>query len=251
MTKVIIPVLVIISLFLNSCRHKCQDSHEPDCENYNPCWDQKPVTAGIDIYWDKHLQPPMEYHDTVFINEVPLTFKSFLEADSYQWILGAETLSVQSFVRTFRLAPPGKYKVSLKIKKQPNKACFPDDDGLDFKTQNFYIVPSVCQFQTYGHFRVLFEGSKDSTIISLRGWNYNTGSTLDSCYNGLRVINFDQRNDTIEMFGQNDWTNVYVNLYSPGSDEPNHGFLKYVGNGNIESEYTINFKRKKFKGRKL
>ncbi len=246
-----IAILLFITIMFNCCRHKCQDPTNMDCENYDPCWDKKPVTAAIDIYWDQYFPPPMEYHDTVFIKDMPLTFKSIVNADEYEWILGAETLSVQAFKRTFRLAPPGKYAVTLKIKKQPNKACFPDDDGIDTKTQNFYIVPSVCQFQTYGHFKVLFEGYKDSTIVSLRGWNYNTGSVLDSCYNGLRVINFNQQQDTIDMHGSNDWTNVYVQLYSPGSDEPNHGFFKYLGNGNVESEYNINFKRKKFKGRKL
>ncbi|MBI3234192.1 MAG: hypothetical protein HYZ42_09155 [Bacteroidetes bacterium] len=251
MQQFLITLMLLGSLLCNSCSHKCQDETNEECENYNPCWDQKPVTAGIDIYWDQYFAPAMEYHDSVYLNSMPLTFNSPIDANSYEWILGAETLSVQKFKRTFKLAPPGMYSVKLKIKKQPNKACFPDDDGEDTKTQNFYIVPSVCQFQTYGHFKVLFEGSTDSTIVSLRGWNYNTGSTADSCYDGLKVINFDQQNDTIDMSGYNDWTNLYIQLYYAGTDGPSDGYFKITNQGTFESEYTINFKRKRFKGRKL
>ncbi len=53
-----------------------------DCENYNPCAGQKPVTAEIDIYDNDYIFK-QELHDTIFLKGLNLTFKSKNIASEY------------------------------------------------------------------------------------------------------------------------------------------------------------------------
>jgi hypothetical protein len=70
-----------------------------------------------------------------------VTFTATEEDAVYEWTLGAETITERSFTRSG--FPRGEnIKVTLKVSKNPNLSCFPEDDGKDTITRVFYVTPS-------------------------------------------------------------------------------------------------------------
>ncbi len=249
-----ISMLVMVA----ACKHKCLDSRNPECKNYNPCWDKKPASAEIEIFFDNILINK-EFHDSVFLKGTPLTFRSKYTAKQYDWKLGAESLFVREYERGFNAVPAGQYEVSLRTLSEPNKACFSDDKEVNSKTQQFYFVNSVCDFHIYGSFKVLFDGAADSSIVRLRGWDKKNWTwTNDTCGHpyGTAFFNFKNENDTMRS---GDGAFLYNSeIWFTGSEpsrnllEPQVGYFKTNQlTGTVESKYIVKEKWYNFKGRKL
>ncbi len=145
-----ITILLFITIMFNCCRHKCQDPTNMDCENYNPCTKEKPLSAAFDIEEDLDIQNGgarnnwfWYYYD---IGDTLGTGWAYFEphdstADYYEWHIGGGTYKKQKVHLTIPQSMAGqKVDVMLIIKKEPNKICFPDDDGIDTVKRTIYIA---------------------------------------------------------------------------------------------------------------
>lgn len=90
--------LLIMTLFIlasiNSCKRKCYDKANPDCEDYDPCYGK--IVSGdftINQYssWPVDPRSPLpEYCDTILSNGA--SFKAVMvDADRYFWQIGNDT----------------------------------------------------------------------------------------------------------------------------------------------------------------
>ena len=185
-------LLILLLITVGSCKKRCQDPSNPECENYNPCYGKTPVTASmvmdqsLMLYFDEDFY---ETGDTVFPTGVLIRFRCLTEADRVIWVLGKDTVEKRQVERSFGL-PYGKYPVTLIVQAEPNLSCFPEDDGWDTLTRYVHLIP-VCELNVFGTFKVLFDGQTDSTLVGIKAKEQN--NPLDSCVetNFIELTNFD------------------------------------------------------------
>jgi hypothetical protein len=142
-------LLALLGAFVFSLEG-CGDDPKPD-----PCAKEKPVTADFFIY-ETFGNPILEGWKNVDADTVAAYGVTFLAAEKnavYEWTLGAETITTRSFYR--EKFPRGQnLDLSLKVTKTPNKNCFPNDDGVDFKRRSFYTtIDFGCSSRINGTFR--------------------------------------------------------------------------------------------------
>ncbi len=125
---------ILFALFFALVLANCKDEH-PDPED--PCKNAQEVSADFAIetaLGDRYFEG-----DTVYDLGL-VRFRAKQQLDTYKWVLGAETLSTQSFSRSF--FPQGTWiTVKLMVKSKPNTQCFPNDNGMDTLTKRFYVWP--------------------------------------------------------------------------------------------------------------
>jgi hypothetical protein len=142
--KRIIYFLATVMLFtLQSCKKKCYEKANPECENFDPCYSKEVVSADFKIeeiigYNNAHPNEDttMSETDTVWqLNPVRFTPKQ--NFDSVTWIIGSEMLHDRSVVRGgFPINTP--IAITLIAYRKPALGCFPNDDGIDTVTK--YVV---------------------------------------------------------------------------------------------------------------
>ena len=267
---------------LGSCRKKqCHDPKNPECENYDPCYGKKPVTADFIFGETTAGRNPIngvDYpmcEDTIFdaggitslgdVYGVRLKFNATENGAKYNWKLGSETITDREFERTFgETAPAGVYKATLIVDKTPDAACFPLDDGKDTITKKFTLMPHY-QLPIMGKYKVLFEGSMDSTIIEIQPWeisgltqfrNYKIVDSASMLY--TTIINFQNKRDTVTHFlfdGITTGNHIYL-FDAPSSYNPHSGRVDLNGEAITGSYHYGNsfwntLVKYSFKGRKL
>jgi hypothetical protein len=136
----ILSLVVFAAMVLNSCRKPCTDPTNPNCENYDPCYNLKPTSAGFKTYlpipdfvgfWKTAGWVYDVESDTI---GVECYFRAEEENAKYTWLIGGgvyHTRTVSIDFRTSNLAPGTRVPVTLIVEKEPNKKCFPNDNGKD------------------------------------------------------------------------------------------------------------------------
>lgn len=268
-------------LILQGCKEECPctDPTNPNCDNYDPCWDEKPVTADFEMSQQPRFGSYADYvgdwHPELKFFRHMIGFKpvNYLSGDTsvkYTWLLGSEEIHDYSFEREFEDTKQTGEKnipITLIVEKEPNLDCFPLDDGKDTVVKYIQLVESGCEFLTYGDFKVLFVGDTDSTIVSIREWELDFNKEIvDSCTeeSGLQYINFDNEKmgiDTIWDMRVTASFNSKMWFYQSKTGEGRFGNLFngyfYVNpeTWECEAEYQVNYRPlgpvQRFKGRKL
>jgi hypothetical protein len=115
-------------IFLNNCK---RDPEPNPCEGINSTNAQFIVEQKVGDRWFEG--------DTIIssqINGVRFTAKQ--NADSYTWIIGSEIINTKSFIRTW-FPEKSNIPITLIVKRSPNNACFPNDDGIDTVIKTIYV----------------------------------------------------------------------------------------------------------------
>ena len=266
-------------LILQGCKEECPctDPTNPNCDNYDPCWGKKPVSADFEM----SQQPVTFYPDYVgewhpeqkfFRGLIGFKSSQYVENDTsvkYTWLIGSEVIHDYTFVRNFvdtRQTGENNIPITFIVEKEPDLDCFPLDDGKDTVTKYIQLVDNACEFLTHGDFIVLFEGDIDSTIVKVRNWKYDVNETfVNSCGGGYsQLINFDNKKEMIDtIFDQNGAASFYSKIWFYQS-KTGEGTFGNLFNGyfdvnpetwECEAEYQVNYRPlgpvQRFKGRKL
>lgn len=263
---------------MQSCKDECPciDETNPKCDNYNPCWNKKPVSADFEISQHPRISNP-DYvgtwnPDIKFFREL-ISFKptNYIEDDTtvkYTWLLGSEVIHDFMFVRDFvdtKQTGEKNIPITLIVEREPNLDCFPLDDGIDTVVKYIQLVEGFCEFLTYGDFKVLFEGEADSTIVSTRSWRLSFDrQILDSCTSGLQYVNFDNEKNGVDTIWEMRHAGSFYSkayFYQSKTGEGTYGNLFngyfYVNpkTWECEAEYQVNYRPlgpvQRFKGRKI
>jgi len=272
----ILTISLLTMLALGACKKEkpCKDPSNPKCENYDPCYGKKAPSADFIIEgnaWHALIfngKDKFSIEDSIFYpNGNGIRFIAKEEDAKYTWKLGSETIEQKEFYRTFGSTPFGTFWVSLNIEKDVNNRCFPDYTGTATLTKKFETRPYYA-FPIMGKYKVLFEGSTDSSIVEIRPYKTSTvwlrWEVLDSmssdhvAFIGLRngTDTFDYyRNIELGSIGRvMTGSNI---VFNDNSGHITNGYIKLVDGIILDAQYTASFyahnpkKRYKFKGRKI
>ncbi|MEY4938028.1 MAG: hypothetical protein RIS64_4387 [Bacteroidota bacterium] len=143
--RILLLAMAVLGVTLQ-CKKKCTDQTNPECDNYDPCWNQKPTRAyfkilesGDDIIAPKYA---FAYETDTIIGG----YATFLAEDQgtnveYQWKIGRETYSGQQVTLDFGPVPNSTtIPIKLLVKnKKVDHGCFPMDSGVDSFVKNMYV----------------------------------------------------------------------------------------------------------------
>ena len=167
-------ITLLVFLVLVACRKEqgdqiCWDPANPDCENYDPCYGETEVSADFAIGNRFGVLPEVReifIEDSLFLSGEFLRFKAKEKEAYYKWYLGTELIEGygDSLVgRTLINLPVGRYTAALKVNKDPNLDCQPNDDGEDSVMKYFYVV-EPCDLMISNRFRGVFEGFEQDSV---------------------------------------------------------------------------------------
>lgn len=141
-------LFALLSLALFSCckdDKKCQDPSKIECENYDPCFGKKAISADFkigELVGSRYFET-----DTVAFRPI---FTALEEADSYTWYLGTEVITEKSFDR-YGFPPGSWYYVKLVVRKKTD-TCFPNSSEVDSVTKRFYVWPEYLGVDNTGSY---------------------------------------------------------------------------------------------------
>lgn len=122
-----------------------------------------------------------------------VVFEALEENASYEWFIGQDVEHTKNVSRWFYGSLVGQtIPITLVVHKEPNKICFPKDDGIDTLTKEVKLFSYSDSSMLEGTFRVAEEGSTDSLDIVfdfVGTWSNNI--YYPSTGGGLAVNNFD------------------------------------------------------------
>lgn len=185
-----IPHILCISmlLLLSSCKEKklpCQDPRNPDCENYNPCIDEKAVNADFTIleycYFDETNPINAGWNqdsDSIYQGDIWLE-ANYPNADSYTWHVERypEPLNGKKIRVGYNEGWRGKnITIKLIVKAKPNKTCFPMDDGIDTVTRSFYYLQHNEQLKWEGTYFGSDDDKPDSNYTIVLDYSFNSST---------------------------------------------------------------------------
>lgn len=83
---------IMVTLSCNRCKDECDDLTNPECPNYEPCWDQQPFSGDFKILTSHYLAPDgieVPDGDTAWC-KATFQFKPTYEVDSVKWQVGSD-----------------------------------------------------------------------------------------------------------------------------------------------------------------
>lgn len=131
----------------------CRDKGDP-----NPCANETPTSAEFAIKEQigiSFLNKIRLYEvDTIGVSSrIPIVFlaKDSIDAQ-YEWTIGNDPrVYTQREVSLSFDQNYGPVRIQLKVRKTPNKACFPNDTGIAVSEKNLVVVPQP-QAPIYGEY---------------------------------------------------------------------------------------------------
>lgn len=157
-----IPLFCTLFLLWQVCackeKDECQDSRNPDCENYNPCLDAQPTSAYFSVeevlYGSQTsgIMPSdhtIKYETDTVISGIDVLLTCNQKTDSIWWIFDDSEMreawqQQKSF--TIKLGTQGKpltVKVTCVVKNNKPSKCFINDNGMDTFTRYIRVIPAL------------------------------------------------------------------------------------------------------------
>ena len=135
MKKITLPsILFLLVIGFYSCKDDCMDRTNPDCSNYDPCWNHTPAKADFGIYekvgW-------YESETDTILQKNGVVFKPKSTQDKVTWILGAETLTQEEL---FRINFPNGWIEVTMIAEVDSSDCLARQELKDTLTKRFYVL---------------------------------------------------------------------------------------------------------------
>jgi hypothetical protein len=259
--KLFVVLLTGTFVFVASCKKEepepcpCDDPYNIECPNYDSCLTKHEVNADFEMSFNSFSGEKILVHNVV--NHQYTKFEALEEDAQYEWVIGSETLTTKSFVRHFRSVPEATWlNVSLKVTKQPNTACFPTDDGLGFKSHDFMVSDSMCNYNIIGKYKVLFTEkrvnpvSSDSVFIELQAYNRPGWGPCES----FRMIEYTDTDTLVLMDDAERWggdNSGSSDLYIAFSSKDGFMRLDWATQTIVGDIEFVDNQKTMFKGRKI
>jgi hypothetical protein len=132
---------------LQSCKDCCEDPTNPDCDNYDPCWNYKPANADFGIYEvvgdglgtrGEHI---LSETDTILATN-GVIFNPKTDQKNVTWFLGLDTISqVELFKTGF---PENSWITVTMVTKVDPSNCLTSEQLSDTLTKRFYVLQNCC-----------------------------------------------------------------------------------------------------------
>lgn len=223
-------MLILLAVIGTSCQKDdevtecpCTDPTNPECENYDPCWDKEEPNAKF-FTEDRLTWPEFgEYlwvHDSI-LRGGPIQFRSPFEGPgvAHTWYIGAETLDMPSVIRNFSAVQrPTFITVSHVITYPVDSLCYPEASGRDSVAQTFYLIDFISELLTVENtFRGVLNNQTDSFDFKFRALQNFTGIPAQVGTSGwsIYMLNFHNSGDSVRNDGVS-LTNTHFSLRDGG-----------------------------------
>ncbi|MCA1763470.1 MAG: hypothetical protein LC664_10815 [Flavobacteriales bacterium] len=222
-------LLLLVTALAVSCQdddeNTCCDPTNPECPNYDPCWDKEEPNASF--FTEDRLTWP-EFGENLWIHDTILKgglirFRSPFEGEgiSHKWYVGTEILEEPSITRNFtNVQRPTTITVSHVITYPVDTICYPFASGRDSIVQNFHLIDSISELLTIENtFRGVLNNQTDSFDFKCRALRHfwGTPARWNSAGWGFYLINFHNNQDSVRNDGI-DFTNTrltFTDLSNP------------------------------------
>jgi hypothetical protein len=171
----------------------CKKIEQPDLSTVkDPCDCAKEVSADFDI-----LEENLPIQNSILtvtdhvLHAKNVFFRAKEEDAEYKWYIGSEIETEQETYKHFGSQWIGSdIPITLVVKKNPNKVCFPDDDGYDSIKKVFHVYDRCMNPHLLdGSFRVAPINSVDSFDIHIE---FKYIPSQNECYS-MDFTNFDNQ----------------------------------------------------------
>jgi hypothetical protein len=259
MKSILIVTAVLLLVF--SCRKQQPEMNA--AQNACDCIEETTAEFTIEEMTAQQGQPWNFYtiSDTIFAGH-NVRFTAKANDVTYKWYIGNEVLSSKTVFRNFPLSTLAQnIPITLVVKKEVNKICFPNDDGYDsvvkilhpadfvidtgtdyefpflegtYRVKSSHLPDSFDvgfyiskDFQTTAMFNVINYNGLGSNCIEtaeVYGFNYRQIWSQDGTFNSPLGCDYLQGDIHRRIDGV---TEMNFSLHPPGS--PNYTLLKYLG----------------------
>lgn len=139
--KKLIYLSILFFMYNSCCKEKCQDSSNPECSNYDPCFKYPKRAADFKIYDNPGSAPwYWQYFEYDTFYATSMLFVADYPEESgveYTWKIGSETLNGKSVTRD-NFPENATIPITL-IVNHPAKSCYGSKTSDTF-TKYFYSV---------------------------------------------------------------------------------------------------------------
>jgi len=151
----------------------CCDATNPECPNYDPCWDVDEPDAGFTM--EEFILALQEWvsagDDSVFFNEVRYTANYQDTNITHKWYLSSEVITEPTFTRTHATVPPSQrptfINVSHVIEYPIDNHCYQSEVGRDSTSRTYYLIKYWNEYEILGNYMCAFENETDSFSLTL------------------------------------------------------------------------------------
>ena len=214
----------IIAFFALALIFACKKDQPDMRQAEDPCACASEVTAEFVIEERAtHIPEEIWIETDTTLHDKTVGFRALEEDAEYTWYIGAQQFNTQTASRFFTDEWIGyDIPITLVVKKEPNKACFPDDDGYDSITKTFHVsqYPIRHGFQQdiehggiEGTYRVIGNGLADSIEVTINFrdlWGVRTTEIGNPDGSGV----YCNHNDTVKAVNHWTYRTVDVKWYS-------------------------------------
>jgi len=250
--KISILSLCLI-LGLSTCKKKCCDPNNPDCENYDPCYGKKPnanfLIKEYDGWFDENILEP-EFCDT--ISNIGATFLAQTNnAKSYEWTIGTDNRKFygkqidllftkwRADLNNLNPLDPQYYKpinITLTIRNNPS-SCIADIDTLIIFTKQLVFTRFLKQ-RFKGVYKGYFNKEKIEKVVTI-----DDTFSIKYARSRMRIINFpNMLNQDTLLFANGSFGSFGVRINSYKQYWWEYDIGKYQeGNGIDGLDYYMGF----------
>lgn len=146
-----IIVCVSVVFMAESCKRECHDKSNPDCENYDPCYTSKKLTADFEVFESFQTRKNWIAYDTDTLYAINANFEAKEDNVLYEWKIGTETIYSKSVTRK-NFPKYTSIPVTLTVRRIKNFDCFPND-SIASQTRTIIFVDNTTKLRVEGCFQ--------------------------------------------------------------------------------------------------
>lgn len=251
--------LTVVIFGCKSDDNTCYDPSNPECENYDPCYDKLPTTAEFTIskqYFPFGANANFFVEDNILTPGGNLRFTAIpQEGASYTWIIGADTVfgeyEITKGLNDFSV---GTHNNTLIVTKPTDTICFPHDKGSVQFDRSFIKIRS-CEATVLGKYRGVFSTNPSDSVVIILALSPSFNS-IEPCDSTAVVgeffsVNFNANEDTVPL-NINGFVNTQISFESQNETGIPEGEVIYDPIKNsVEAIYSNDLVNYHFTGRKL
>lgn len=177
MNKVFFYSILFLFVAVTGCKEddedQCCDPTNPECANYDPCWDVDEPDSGFILEEALLSNEGLVWagDDSVFFNEIRYTANYQDTNITHKWYLGSEVINEPTFTRTHATVPPSQrptfITVSHVIEYPFDNPCYQNQSGRDSTSRTYYLIKYWNEYEILGDYMCAFENETDSFNLSL------------------------------------------------------------------------------------
>lgn len=198
--------IVILGLMSTGCSkddEPCTDLSNPECPNYDPCWNVQEPNADFIMEESLLGDDGIEWagDDSIFFSNIRFSALSIDPTVAHTWYLGAEIITEPVFTRSHSSVSvserPTTITVSHVVEYPTDNPCYSNETGRDSTSREYYLIKYWNEFATLGRFRCAFENETDSFELKMGVWESDgTESNIGQTTGEVIGVNFHNLGDS-------------------------------------------------------